>query len=97
MTKRIVMWLLILAALGQIAWCALRPAHAQQQPGTTTGLWSTNGTTALTINAAQSYTINVGSLFAPYTLTLTRSKDCSLVVLEDSSEKMVIGCRKEFK
>lgn len=45
----------------------------------------------------QSYTMSAKSFEAPNTLTVAKSKDCLIVILEDNAEKIVLGCRKEFK
>lgn len=42
------------------------------------------------------YTIGGDQLTASVTLAILKSKACTLVVLEDTPEKIVIGCRKEL-
>lgn len=67
------------------------PAQAQSITGSTLSI--TNGGTW----TSGDYTMNADTLTSPRIFTIQKSKTCNLVVLEDSYEKIVIGCRKEFK
>lgn len=66
-------------------------AASAQTPWTAGSLVSNSAV----FSAPQHYTISGDSILTT-TLTLTHAKNCKLVVLEDTAEKIVIGCRREL-
>lgn len=65
----------------------------------TTGLTAGNtqwNSGIVTNGLPQTIATNADYLRAPNVLTITRSPKCKLVVLEDTAEKLVIGCRAEL-
>jgi hypothetical protein len=106
MTK--VTWTITYIAIGLVATIAmllfaLSTADAQQSDnspcvGTKPCPWIYNGNTIGTFTGTsrsqgQSITVAGWSIMEPYTLTINKTADCMLVVLEHTADKLVIGCR----
>lgn len=83
--------------LAAIALFVATPVAAQSITGTPGSLTIGGTSTTLHTGTSFGYTISSGHLKAPRTLTIDRTKDCRLVILEDTVEKLVIGCRSEVK
>lgn len=82
--------LVALAALAAV------PAAAQEYNGPS---WRATpvpsvGMTGMGVLTANNITVDAASMSgSDVTLTITKSKSCRLVVLDDTSDRLVIGCR----
>lgn len=90
--KRLLTILLLTPALG-----AAQDRDTLLPKGSTTGTVSGSSPVFWTdhVIQPQSVTLSASGIQAPQTLTITKAKACRLVVLEDTTDKLVIGCRRE--
>ncbi len=76
------------------AWPQSSPSVDGSKSATGSVLYTNNSARIVEIG---NYTTSGAFLTAPRTLTITKSASCRLVILEDTAEKIVIGCRAELK